>query len=108
MRKIDSDSLLAMPQVNSSDTDKSEAEEEDVDYGIEIPLYYKKQPTESEGTSTSCATCSKQSTIVNKMLSSSDVASAVDRINLSDRKFTILAAAIARASGEDLTDVSLS
>ena len=42
------------------------------------------------------------------MLSSSDVSSALDRLDLSDRKFTFLAAAIAKASGQELTEVSLS
>jgi len=78
----------------------------DNDYEIEIPLYYKKQignqPDSPEDIDV------KQPRIIPNMLSSSDVSSALDRINLSDRKFTLLAAAIAKASGQELTEVSLS
>ncbi|KAK0066934.1 hypothetical protein Bpfe_003669 [Biomphalaria pfeifferi] len=42
------------------------------------------------------------------MLNSSDVSSTLDHINLSDRKFTVLAAAIARENGEDVGTGSLS
>lgn len=42
------------------------------------------------------------------MLSSPDVASTLDRINLSDRKFVLLAAAIAKANDEDLSTAPLS
>ncbi|KAK0057480.1 hypothetical protein Bpfe_012998 [Biomphalaria pfeifferi] len=75
------------------------------DYEIEIPVYYKKQvadslkPHENEP---------KKPRILQTMLNSSDVSSTLDRINLSDRKFTVLAAAIARANGEDVGTGSLS
>ena len=42
------------------------------------------------------------------MLASADVASTLDRINLSDQKFAMLAAAIAKANGQDIENVSLS
>ena len=38
------------------------------------------------------------------MLRSPAVASALDRVNLSDRKFAVLAAAIAEANGQMLDD----
>lgn len=41
-------------------------------------------------------------------LLSPDVVSILDQINLLGRKFTILAAAIAQASGQDLNDAALS
>ncbi|KAK0063240.1 hypothetical protein Bpfe_007436 [Biomphalaria pfeifferi] len=75
------------------------------DYEIEIPVYYKKQvadslkPHENEP---------KKPRILQTMLNSSDVSSTLDRTNLSDRKFTVLAAAIARANGEDVGTGSLS
>ncbi|KAK0067447.1 hypothetical protein Bpfe_002954 [Biomphalaria pfeifferi] len=75
------------------------------DYEIEIPVYYKKQvadslkPHENEP---------KKPRILQTMLNSSDASSTLDRINLSDRKFTVLAAAIARANGEDVGTGSLS
>ncbi|ESN91269.1 hypothetical protein HELRODRAFT_182127 [Helobdella robusta] len=75
-------------------------------YEIEIPVYYKKQINEVEDSLSSSA--SKKTRTVQDMLSSPDVASALDRINLSDRKFTVLAAAIAQASGQDIRDTSLS
>ena len=41
-------------------------------------------------------------------MNSPDVSSTLDRINLSDRKFTLLAAAIARANDEDINKDCLS
>ena len=41
-------------------------------------------------------------------MSSPDVSSTLHRINISDQKFTLLAAAIAKASGQDLQSASLS
>ncbi|ESN98184.1 hypothetical protein HELRODRAFT_84940 [Helobdella robusta] len=69
-------------------------------------MYYKKQISEVEDSLSSSA--SKKTRTVQNMLSSPDVASALDRINLSDRKFTVLAAAIAQASGQDIRDTFLS
>jgi len=50
----------------------------------------------------------KRSIILQNTLNSPDVSSALDRINLSDKKFTILAAAIAKANREDLNTVAFS
>ncbi|ESO05801.1 hypothetical protein HELRODRAFT_171475 [Helobdella robusta] len=75
--------------LSSSDDSDSEQQDTEDNYEIEILVYYKKQISED-------------------MLSSPDVASALDRINLSDKKFTVLAAAIAQASGQDIRDTSLS
>ena len=50
----------------------------------------------------------ERSKLLENTLSSPDVSSALDRINLSDRKFTILAAAITKANREDLSTVALS
>ena len=51
---------------------------------------------------------SKKSRILSDVLSSPDVSFVLDRINLSDRKFTVLAAAIAKATGEDLSSTVVS
>jgi len=70
-------------------------------------VYYKNQLTEDS----ECAghsSDSKKQRILADMLSSPDVSSALDRINLSDRKFTLLAAAIAKASSVDLNSAVLS
>jgi len=80
----------------------------DKDYEIEIPVHFKKLLKVEE---TSCSTNpsqSKKPKMIQTLLSSPDVSSALDRINLSDNKFTILAAAIAKASGEDLKKDTLS
>ncbi|ESO11094.1 hypothetical protein HELRODRAFT_167628 [Helobdella robusta] len=92
--------------LSSSDDSDSEQQDTEDNYEIEIPVYYKKQISEVEDSLSSSA--SKKTRTVQDMLSSPDVASALDRINLSDRKFTVLAAAIAQASGQDIRDTSLS
>ncbi|ESN95740.1 hypothetical protein HELRODRAFT_184448, partial [Helobdella robusta] len=92
--------------LSSSDDSDSEQQDTEDNYEIEIPVYYKKQISEVEDSLSSSA--SKKTRTVQNMLSSPDVASALDRINLSDRKFTVLAAAIAQASGQDIGDTSLS
>ena len=93
---------------NRFDSGTGDVDEEDDSEEIEfeIPTYYKRQLTyvKSEGDETEC----KVSKIVENTLGSPDVSSALDRINLSDRKFTILAAAIAKANGEDLNTVAFS
>ncbi|ESN96736.1 hypothetical protein HELRODRAFT_163840 [Helobdella robusta] len=92
--------------LSSSDDSDSEQQDTEDNYEIEIPVYYKKQISEVEDSLSSSA--SKKTRTVQDMLSSPEVASALDRINLSDRKFTVLAAAIAQASGQDIRDTSLS
>ncbi|ESO02818.1 hypothetical protein HELRODRAFT_174241 [Helobdella robusta] len=92
--------------LSSSDDSDSEQQDTEDNYEIEIPVYYKKQISEVEDSLSSSA--SKKTRTVQDMLSSPDVASALDKINLSDRKFTVLAAAIAQASGQDIRDTSLS
>ncbi|ESO02774.1 hypothetical protein HELRODRAFT_174188 [Helobdella robusta] len=92
--------------LSSSDDSDSEQQDTEDNYEIEIPVYYKKQISEVEDSLSSSA--SKKTRTVQDMLSSPDVASALDRINLSERKFTVLAAAIAQASGQDIRDTSLS
>lgn len=101
-RKTESSSL------HLSSTDDSESEQQDTEdnYEIKIPVYYKKQINELQDSLSRSP--SKKPRTVQDMLSSPDVASALDRINLSDRKFTVLAAAIAQASGQDIMDTSLS
>jgi len=93
-----------------SECDSAEAEESDTeddsDYEIEIPVYHKKQLTETTDGEQS-SEC-KKSRILEGILSSPDVSSTLDRINLSDQKFTILAAAIAKANGQDLQSTPLS
>ena len=99
----------------AGDIDDTEEYEDynDNDYEIEIPTYYRKQLQENETASgeldlSDDNNAPKKSRILQTMLNSSDVASALDRINLSDRKFTILAAAIAKADGQNLEDGTLS
>lgn len=93
-----------------SECDSAEAEEDDIeddnDYEIEIPVYHKKQLTETMDGGQSSD--SKKPSILQVVLSSPDVSSTLDRINLSDQKFTLLAAAIAKASGQDLQCAPLS
>ena len=91
---------------DSKATEVSDIPDDNDDYEIEIPVYHKKLVTQS----TDCEQNpkNKKPHILNEILSSPDVSSTLDRINLSDQKFTILAAAIARASGEDLQSTPLS
>ncbi|KAK0063546.1 hypothetical protein Bpfe_007187 [Biomphalaria pfeifferi] len=106
-------SITQIPDSSNSESEENIEEQQqhkDKDYEIEIPLYYKKQlcfaVDVEESSELDIAT--KKPRILQDMLSSSDVASALDRINLSDRKFTILAAALAQASGQSLDDAALS
>ncbi|KAK0054278.1 hypothetical protein Bpfe_016342 [Biomphalaria pfeifferi] len=106
-------SITQIPDSSNSESEENIEEQQqhkDKDYEIEIPLYYKKQLCYAvdveESSELDIAT--KKPRILQDMLSSSDVASALDRINLSDRNFTILAAAIAQASGQSLDDAALS
>ena len=95
------------PGHSDNDSDIEEEDESHSDYEVEIPVYYKNQLTEDS----ECAghsSDSKKQRILADMLSSPDVSSALDRINLSDRKFTLLAAAIAKASSVDLNSAVLS
>ena len=104
VRKVEN----ASASYQSDDSDSEELDkDDDVGFEIEIPLYYHKQLSATDDCSQSCA-AGKKPDFIQEMLSSQDVSSALDRINLSDRKFTILAAAIAKASKEDLNDVALS
>jgi hypothetical protein len=101
---------LSTCSTGSQHSEQSDSDSQgDGDYEVEIPVYYKKLMTESlEGADTADNSDSKKPRIIADMLASPDVSSVVDRINLSDRKFTLLAAAIARASGQDLDSASLS
>ena len=91
---------------DSKATEVSNIPDDNDDYEIGIPVYHKKLVTQS----TDCEQSPKNKKlhILNEILSSPDVSSTLDRINLSDQKFTILAAATARASGEDLQSTPLS
>ncbi|KAK0044667.1 hypothetical protein Bpfe_025955 [Biomphalaria pfeifferi] len=106
-------SITQIPDSSNSESEENIEEQQqhkDKDYEIDIPLYYKKQLCYAvdveESSELDIAT--KKPRILQDMMSPSDVASALDRINLSDRKFTILAAAIAQASGQSLDDAALS
>jgi hypothetical protein len=83
---------------SSSDSDE-QTPYDDKDYEIDIPVYYKKHKTGPDDI-TQTSDC-KKPRFLQDMLSSPDVTSALDRINLSDQKFTILTAAVAKASGLD-------
>ena len=85
-----------------SSDDESQIHE---DYEIKIPLHYKNHFVRESCVGSSC---DKKLRLVENMLSSADVASTLDRINLSDQKFAMLAAAIAKANGQDIENVSLS
>jgi len=65
----------------------------DNDYEIEIPIYHRKQLDKAFGKSSQNE--DKKSRLLEQKLSSPDFASTLDWINLSDRKFVLLAAAIA-------------
>nr|XP_047145056.1 uncharacterized protein LOC124818345 [Hydra vulgaris] len=83
----------------------------DRDFEIEIPVYYRQQVSKASSSGSaesSLASTPKRQCILDTILDSPDVSSTLDRINLSDTKFTILAAAIARAGGQNLDDGSLS
>jgi hypothetical protein len=94
---------------SGSDSDVDEDSSEEIEF--EIPMYYKRQlmslKSEADESDMTVAEA-KRSKLLENTLSSPDVSSALDRINLSDRKFTILAAAIAKANREDLSTVALS
>jgi hypothetical protein len=105
-RKVRKASVSRWTASGSESEDSKEGEcDIDNDYEIEIPLYYKKQLHDSSVTDKELT---KRPGILQTMLSSPDVTSTLDRINLSDRKFTLLAAAIARANDEDVDKGSLS
>ena len=96
---------------SKKDTEGEEDTEEecdkfDNDYEIEIPIYHRKQLDEAFGESSTNE--DKKPRLLEKILSYPDVASTLDRINLSDRKFVLLAAAIAKANDEDLSTAPLS
>lgn len=90
------DRLNADADKDTEGEDAEECDKFDNDYEIEIPIYHKKQLAEAFGES--LANEDKKPRLLEKMLTSPDVASTLDRINLSDRKFVILAAAIAKAN----------
>ena len=95
------------PDLDRESAELSDIEgDEDDEYEIEIPVYHIKQLTEvvDDGMSSAC----KRPHILERILSSPDLSSTLDRINLSDQKFTMLAATIARAIEEDLQSASLS
>ena len=79
------------------------------EFEIEIPTYYKKQlAREANRLDTSFDSLQPKPRILNNMFYSPDGSSALDRINLSDTKFTILEAAIVKADGQNLDDGPLS
>lgn len=107
--RIDYPSQSSEHSSSSSGSDEYDGEEDDIEF--EIPTRYKEQFTKSECDNEECETTvgdTKRSRFIENTLSSPDVSSALDRINLSDRKFTILAAAIAKANSEDFNKLSLS
>lgn len=101
-------------EYSDSSDDNSETSNEDTDenndYEIEIPTYYRNiiGQVEFNPCQTGSENSQKRSRLVMNMLTSPDVSATLDRINLSDKKFTILAATIARANGENLNENSLS
>ena len=115
MRKVTTDTSQSLQSNTDTDESSSDGESDikDSDFELEIPVYYRKQvsiPSYSEESNSECTTPknSKKSCILQNMLQSPDVLSALDPINLLDTKFTILAAAIAKADGQDLDEGSLS
>jgi len=104
------ENVLSVLRNQHSDDSDNEDQEEDVgdddDYEVEIPLYHKKQLMEANERPQSSE--STKPTFLQEVLSSPDVSSVIDRVNLSDRKFTLIAAAIAKASGQDLDSSALS
>jgi len=88
------------------DTESEECDQFDNDYEIEIPMYHNRMLAEASGESST--TEDKKPKLLETMLSSPDVASILNRIDLSDRKFVLLAAAIAKANDEDLSTAPLS
>ena len=100
---------------SSSDADDKNDSDESGDSEIEFEIptsYYKQKLTLTssnfKGEADKMVAEAKRSKLLENTLSSPDVASALDRINLSDRKFTMLAAAIAKANGDDLSKMTLS
>ena len=78
-----------------SENDEKSDDETDNDYEVEIPIHYRRQqlitPLTLPEEDSSSSKDSKKPHIVENILQSPDVASAVDRIKLSDTEFTILA-----------------
>lgn len=92
---------------HSSDSEEGDiGSDQESDYEFEIPVYYMKQVVGEVGESSSIE--SKKPKLLEKMLNSPDVSSTLDRINISDRKFVLLAAAIVKANDEDLGSAPLS
>jgi len=101
-----SDQCSNSPSSSGSTSDIEEHNSEEIEF--EIPTYYKRQLMSLKSDDDEPVAEAKKSKLLENTLSSPDVSSALDRINLSDRKFTILAAAIAKANSEDLSTVTLS
>jgi hypothetical protein len=95
---------------SESENVQSESEENvdknDHDFEIQIPVYHKNPRSKTVETGESSNI--KKTGILEDIISSPGVSSTLDRINLSDRKFTLLAAAIAKANGQDIQNAPLS
>lgn len=102
-RKQQEKERLEMEQLqatfSASSISEVSAESEYGSYELEIPAYYKNNKEELSA---------KKPRIIENILNSPDVSSALDRINLSNGKFTMLLAAIARGNGENLENTPLS
>ena len=95
-----------LPEDSDVDSDTEQQDTDQSHYEVEILVYHRKQSDNVSECGQSSD--SKKPRILSDVLSSPDVSSVLDRISLSDRKFTVLAAAIAKASGEDLSSTVLS
>lgn len=91
--------------MSDSSSHTTDSDKEDQDFEVEIPTYFKIK-AKSELTTSVCK--SSKSTTIPNILNSIDVSSTLDRINLSNQKFAMLAASIAKANNENLTDAALS
>lgn len=83
-----SDTCSILDEVNNDDCD-------DIDYCNDLSKYHKKQLNKQAVAS--------NSGVLQKIINSSDVSSALDRTNIESGKFAIVAAAIGRACGDDVS-----
>lgn len=97
-RKKENEVLCSINEEDSDDlsgSDHSNESDDDIDYSNNLSDYHKKQLIQKSVTSAS---------VLQKIINSPDVSSALDRTNIECGKFAIVAAAIGRVCGDDVSN----
>lgn len=99
---------LNLPKVLKTSDSESEEWSQSESEGSDFEDYLPAYQNESEGSDCEDSVYCRRSQIMEAIVNSTDVASALDRVNMTDGEFTIVAAAMARVLGININKTTLS